>query len=83
MASTLYQTIFEKGEARGRAGERADTIIRVLTRRVGPLAPAIMARIRSVSTIEALDVWLNEALDAPDAESARRLVEDIGKASLS
>ncbi len=87
MASTLYQSIFEKGEARGEARGRteqcADTIIRVLIRRVGVLDPAVVERIRAQASFETLEVWLNEALDLPDAESARRLTEKIAKASLS
>lgn len=87
MASTLYQSIIEKGEARGevrgRAQERAGTILRVLTRRLGSVDPAVATRIRGVTDSETLDVWLNEALDLQDAEGARRLVEKIATASLS
>ena len=87
MASTLYESIFEKGEARGRtagkAEQCADTIIRILIRRMGALDPALATRIRSVSSIDTLEVWLSEALDLPDAESAHRLVDKIGKAALS
>jgi hypothetical protein len=79
MASTLYQSIFEKGEAK----RCAETILRILTRRLGTLDPAVATRIRAESNLDTLDVWLNEALDLPDAESAHRLVEKIGKASLS
>jgi hypothetical protein len=79
MASTLYQSIIEKGEA----ARCAKTIIQVLTRRMGALDPAVATRIRAETSIDTLDVWLNEALDLPDAESARRLADKIGKASLS
>jgi predicted transposase YdaD len=87
MASTLYQSIFEKGEARGEARgkreERADTIIRLLIRRVGPLDPAMATRIQAEQSLDTLDVWLNEALDLPDTASAHRLIERIGKAAQS
>jgi len=87
MASTLYQSIFEKGEARGeargKAGQCAETILRILTRRLGALDSVVAARIRSEPSIDTLDVWLNEALDLPDAESARRFIEKISKASPS
>jgi hypothetical protein len=79
MASTLYQSIIEKGEA----ARCAKTIIQVLTRRMGALDPSVATRIRAEASIDTLDVWLNEALDLPDAESARRLADKIGKASLS
>ncbi len=87
MASTLYQSIFEKGETRGEAQgrlkERADNIVRLLIRRVGTLDPAVAERIRSVPSLDTLDVWQNEALDLPDTESARRLIEKIRTASVS
>ena len=83
MASTLYQGIFEKGEARGRAGQRADTIIQILIRRLGTIDPALATRIRGESSIDILDAWLNEALDIPDADRARQLADKISKAALS
>jgi hypothetical protein len=83
MASTLYQSILEKGRSLGDAARCADTIIRILIRRLGTIDPALATRIRAVSNVDTLDAWLNEALDTPDAEGARRLVDKIGKASLS
>jgi hypothetical protein len=87
MASTLYQSIFEKGEAqgeaRGQAKAHADTIIQILIRRVGDLDPAVVTRIRSVSSLDTLRAWQNEVLDLPDAESARRFIEKIRHAARS
>ncbi len=83
MASSLYQSIYEKGEARGEAKARAATLVEVLTLRVGELDPAVAARIRSVQSSETLRIWLSEALSTADAESARRLIEKIGKVSAS
>jgi hypothetical protein len=83
VASTLYQSIFEKGEARGRARQCANTIIQVLIRRTGALDPAVATRIRSVSDLDTLDVWLNQALNLPDADSAHQLIEKISKAPRS
>jgi hypothetical protein len=83
MASTLYQSIFKDGEAqgetRGEAAHCAKTIVRILTRRVGELDPGVVARIRAVKSLDTLEVWLNEALDSPDDESARRLIAKIAK----
>jgi predicted transposase YdaD len=87
MASSLYQSIFEKGVARGRTegeakGEAqhcAKMVVRHLARRVGEIDPAVAARIRSVQDLDTLEGWLEEALAATDAEGARRLIERIGK----
>jgi hypothetical protein len=87
MESTLYRSIFEKGEAQGEArGEargKAETILRVLTHRLGLLDPAVRERIRALSNVETLTAWYEEALLAVDAEGARRLVEKIQKAPLA
>jgi hypothetical protein len=87
MASTLYQEIFEKGEAKGLArGEVkhcAKMLVQHLTRRVGQLDPAVTARIRSVQDLDALDAWLNEALSTTDDENARRLIEKIARGPIS
>ena len=85
MASTLYRSIFEKGRAEGRAQGRAkrcaDTIVQILVRRAGTLDAAVAERIRAVSNPDVLDVWLNEALDIPDAAGAQRLIKKIRKAT--
>ena len=87
MASTLYQSILERGEAlgeaRGEARRCADTIIRILVRRTGAIAPALAMRIRGVSSLDILDVWLNEAIALQGAEDARQLADKIGGASLA
>jgi hypothetical protein len=78
MASTLYQSALEKGETRS----KAETIIRILTHRMGSADPAVRERIRALSDAETLTVWYEEALQAVDAEGARRLAEKIEKAPL-
>jgi len=87
MESVLYKEIFEEGEARGEARgaarTRADTLIRILSLRLGTLDPAVEARIRALSSPEALQAWFDEALVVVDAEAARQLVEKIQKAPLS
>ena len=78
MASTLYQSALEKGKTRN----KAETIIRILTHRMGSADPAVRERIRALSDAETLTVWYEEALQAVDAEGARRLAEKIEKAPL-
>jgi hypothetical protein len=94
MESALYKSIFEKGEARGeergeargetrgKAEAYAQTIIRILTHRMGALDPAIRERIRAVSDVETLAAWQEEAILVLDAETAGRLAEKIQKAPL-
>jgi len=78
--SALYQSIFE---ARGEVRTRAETIIRILMRRMGGLAPAIRERIRSVQDLETLKAWQEDALGVLDADGAQRLAEKIQNAVLS
>jgi len=78
MESTLYQSAVKKGEAKS----CAETIIRVLTYRMGSLDPAVRERIRGLADMETLTVWYEEALQVVDAEAARRLVEKIQKAPI-
>lgn len=90
MASTLYQSIFEKGEARGRiegkaegkAEAYAETIFELLTRWMGTVDSAIRERIRELSDTDILKTWYQDALHLTDAEEARRLAEKIQKAPL-
>jgi hypothetical protein len=87
MASTLYQSIFEKGEARGRTEGQAETcvetIIQSLTSWMGALDAPLRERIRAVSDLDTLRAWLSEAVLVRDAEGAERLAEKIRKARLS
>jgi hypothetical protein len=90
MASTLYREIFHKGKAQGKAqgealGEAktwAETIVQVLSRRMGAIDPAIRERIRSVADAETLKAWYDEVLSVIDAEGAQRLADQIGEAPL-
>jgi hypothetical protein len=95
MESTLYRSIFEKGEAQGEARGRAqgeargeaqsktETILRILVHRLGFLEPGVRDRVRALSDVETLTAWYEEALLAVDANAARRLVEKILKAPLA
>jgi hypothetical protein len=82
MESELYRSVLEKGEVQGEARVKADTIIQILIRRMGPLEPALRDRIRGLSDLETLNAWYSEALSVVDAEGARRLGETIQKAPL-
>jgi len=88
MESVLYKSIFEKGVAQGvaqsearvaqsEARVRADTIVRVLTVRLGAVDPALRSRVRGLKDIETLDAWYNEALLAVDAAAAQQLADKI------
>jgi hypothetical protein len=87
MASTLYQSIFKKGEAlgemRGEAKNCAKTIVRLLIHWLGALDPEVRERIRTMSDLDTLNVWHDEALFLRDAEGAQRLADRIRKALLS
>lgn len=78
MESTLYQSAFAKGEAR----MCVETILRILAHRTGTVDPTVAERLRSVSSLETLKAWHEQALLAVDAEGARRLAEHIQKAPL-
>ena len=86
MESTLYQSAFAKGEARGKAEAEArlyvETILRILAHRIGTVDSTIAERLRTVSNLETLSAWHEEALLAIDAEGARRLAEKIQNAPL-
>ena len=88
MESVLYKSIFEKGVAQGLAQSearlaqsearvRADTIVRVLTVRLGAVDPTLRSRVRGLTDVETLDAWYDEALLAVDATAAQRLADKI------
>jgi hypothetical protein len=76
MESTLYQSAVRRGEAKS----SAETIIRILSHRMGALDPALRDQLRGVSDLDTLTPWYEEALLAVDAEAAQRLAEKIRKA---
>jgi hypothetical protein len=83
VASTLYESIFEKGEARGKAQMCAETIIQILTHWMGAVTPDVRERIKAVADLDTLKLWQAEAVVLHDAERAERLAEKILKARLS
>jgi predicted transposase YdaD len=90
MASTLYQEILAKGREQGReqgleqgeARTKQETIIHILTHRLGALEPTARERIRALEDLETLTSWYQEALLVVEAEGARKLAEKILKAPL-
>lgn len=87
MASTLYQEIRAEGRAegikQGVAEVQRETILQVLTYRLGEVEPSVRERIQSVTSAEMLVSWQEEALRAVTAKAARRLAEKIKKAPLA
>ena len=63
--------------AQSEARVRADTIVRVLTVRLGAVDPTLRSRVRGLTDIETLDAWYDEALLAVDATAAQRLADKI------
>ena len=84
MGSELYESIIAKGEARGEArgttAARAETVVRLLTYRMGAIPASVSERVSTMTDAATLSAWYDEALLMPDAEAARRLVEKIEKA---
>lgn len=85
MESELFRSLVAEVEAKSKAAGEAqktqETIIRILMRRMGELDLAIREKIRALSDIELLNFWYDEALAVVDADGARKLVEQIQKAS--
>ena len=63
--SSTYQYLIEKGVAKG----RREDLVRLLTRRFGPL-PAATQRKLDAAPIEKLDRWFDQALDAGSLKDA-------------
>jgi len=74
--SVLYQEIYTRGQRSGVMKEDAETILRILKRRLGNLDPTLSERVRTAS-VEQLEAWYDQALDAVSAQSASELVETI------
>ncbi len=62
---------------------RADTIVRVLTVRLGAVDPTLRARVRGLTDVETLEAWYDEALLAVDATAAQRLADKIVAANIA
>ncbi|WP_335582527.1 DUF4351 domain-containing protein [Candidatus Thiodictyon syntrophicum] len=71
-----YQSIFVKGEAKGKIEGKAEGIKRLLARRFGPLPRWAEQRIAAASVAQ-LDAWIDGLLDA---ESLAALIAPKGGA---
>ena len=89
MESELYRDVFSKwlaqgkaegkaeGQAEGEAKGKAETIIHILTHRLGKVDRAVREQVRRLDDAETRQIWYNEALMALTAEEARRLADKI------
>jgi hypothetical protein len=73
MESTLYAGAL----TRGRTEANKETLIRILSHRMGNLDPALRDRIRALSDVDTLTPWYEEALLVVDSDGAHRLAEKI------
>jgi hypothetical protein len=87
MTSTLYQEILaegvEQGVKQGATQAKKETLLQVLTYRLGAVEPTIRERIQALGSAETLTSWHQEALQAVNAKAARKLVEKIKKAPVT
>ena len=58
----------KQGRQEGRLEGKAEVLSRQLTRRFGPLPPAITERLTS-ATADQLDLWIDRVLDAPTLDA--------------
>ena len=63
LMSTVAEAWVREGEARGRAEGKAETLLRLLQRRFGPIPESARARVAVGSAAE-IDAWLDALLDA-------------------
>jgi len=81
MESALYRELFQdaeiRGEARGEAQRTADTILRILTHRLGMVPPRVKQVVQGPIEPLVLEGWYHAALMAITADEAGRLVERI------
>ena len=67
MAQGIVQGMAQ-GIVQGNEEGKAESLIRLLGQRFGPLSPEVEARIKQASPDE-LDGWLDQVLDAPSLEA--------------
>lgn len=67
----------EKGLEKGELKATTSIILKVLTRRLRQVSPAVAERVRIETRPEVADLWCEDALRADDAEQAQRLHDRI------
>jgi hypothetical protein len=67
--SSTYQYLIEKGRVVGRLEMRREDLVKLLTRRFGPLSTATQRKL-DAAPIEKLDRWFDRALDATTLKDA-------------
>lgn len=67
--SSTYQYLIEKGRVVGRLEMRREDLVKLLTRRFGPLSAATQRKL-DAAPIEKLDRWFDRALDAATLKDA-------------
>jgi hypothetical protein len=71
--SSIERIAEEKGIAKGEAKAKADTLLRLLTKRFKTVLPAeLEACIRATADLAKLDAWIDAGLDAADLAEFRR-----------
>lgn len=82
MQSSLYRSIFAEGAAAGELRGEAKALIRLLSYRLGKLDPSVREIVyrKAEAEPELLTMWFTEALAAPDADAALRVVHKISAA---
>ena len=79
MESSLYRSILDEGVAKGRADDRAELLIRLLTVRLGHVSQDVrqIIQAQALTSPDTVLVWFDEAALATDPEAAQRLVRKI------
>ena len=67
LMGTLARELIRTGEAGGRAKGQAETLLRLLHRRFGPLPESVEARIRASVALD-VDAWIDTVLEAKSVD---------------
>ncbi len=62
-----------QGKAEGKAEGKVESLLRMLSKRYGPVPPEVAQAIRTCADVATLDTWIDHALDATSLEQFRQL----------